>query len=141
MQETGRTLSEQGCRQFFEKLRQMDLSWNWDDRFNAALAQFQIESAEAVGKVLEEHLGTAWDSDTIARAPEKVNVFFTKLGGIMTGQLLFVADLPEERMIFCAWWPWGNGQTVSIRVGSHPEDSVPLHMLAVPTGGREGKRL
>lgn len=40
----------------------------------------------------------------------------SNLGGLMSGQLLFTSDPNQDAFIFCAWWPWGDGKTISIRV-------------------------
>ena len=39
------------------------------------------------------------------------------LGGLMAGQILFTSDPNRGVVLFCAWWPWGNGEKISIRVG------------------------
>jgi hypothetical protein len=30
--------------------------------------------------------------------------------------LLFTSDPKRDALIFCAWWPWGDGKTISIRI-------------------------
>jgi hypothetical protein len=32
------------------------------------------------------------------------------------GQLFFNTNPNQDAFVFCAWWPWGDGQTVSIRL-------------------------
>jgi hypothetical protein len=46
-----------------------------------------------------------------------VRIINSHLGGLMPGQLLFTSDPNQDALIFCAWWPWGDGKTISIRVG------------------------
>ena len=41
----------------------------------------------------------------------------------MSGQLLLLSDSATDVLIYCAWWPWGNGLTISIRVGMLGETS------------------
>lgn len=125
-------LSENDCTKFFETLLQVDLSWNWDSRFRTTLAHIRTEEQNTIREILENHLRTAWDSVTIATAPESVQLILISLGGIMSGQLFYATGIPEDGILFCAWWPWRNGQTFSIRIGTSPEGSPLLDMLVSP---------
>lgn len=127
-------LSEQACTEFLREM-QGALSWQWDNRFQAALAQIDIGQKDTILGILEHHLGTAWNKATIDAAPEALRRATGRLGGIMPGQLLYAASLPEEGILFCAWWPWGNGKTVSIRLGASPEGAARLTALTTPTAG------
>jgi hypothetical protein len=122
------------CSEFFKAL-QVDLSWQWDGRFQTALAQISIAEKDGILSTLESHLGTAWDSANIDKAPEAVRRTVGQLGGIMAGQLFYAAGLAQEGLVFCAWWPWGNGRTISLRIGTSQEGS-PLLDTLVPSGAR-----
>lgn len=117
------------------KALQVDLSWQWDGRFQTALAQISIAEKDGIRSTLESHLGTAWDSANIDKAPEAVRRTIGQLGGIMAGQLFYAAGLAQEGLVFCAWWPWGNGRTISLRIGTSLEGSALLDTL-VPTAAR-----
>jgi len=93
------------------------LEWKWDGRFGTALAEFPLEKKEAVLGALDLHLVSRWNSASIADAPEVVQALRRHLGGLMAGQLLFLSDPAAEPPVYCAWWPWGNGQRISIRIG------------------------
>ena len=93
------------------------LTWTWDGRFGTAASEFPAEKKETVLGILEEYLVSRWDSATIAEAPEAAKKVKGHLGGLMSGQLLLLSNPDSEPLAFCAWWPWGNGQTISIRVG------------------------
>jgi len=93
------------------------LTWKWDGRFGTLLAEFPLEKKAAVLGILDQYLVSRWDSASIADAPETVKNVKGHLGGLMAGQLLLLSDPEAEPLIYCAWWPWGNGQTISIRVG------------------------
>lgn len=125
-------ISGRECTKFFDALQAADLAWEWDSRFKTALAQINIKEKNAIEAILENYLGTAWDSDTINTAPEKVQRILARLGGLMSGQLFYAVGLAERGIVFCAWWPWGNGQTISIRLGTDLEDSALLDALAKP---------
>jgi hypothetical protein len=106
---------ENACRELLSAFQGV-LSWKWDSRFETALAEFGVENKQGVREILERYLGTAWDSSNIDKAPDAVSMIINYLGGLMSGQLLFTSDPNQDAFIFCAWWPWGNGKTISVRV-------------------------
>lgn len=93
------------------------LSWQWDSQFETVLAEFGVDNKDRVRATLKRYLGNIWDSSTITEAPDIVQVIISHLGGLMSGQLFFASDPNLEAVIFCAWWPWGDGRTISIRFG------------------------
>jgi len=94
------------------------LSWKWDNRFETVLAEFGAGKKEGIRAILEQYLRITWDGSNIGNAPEIVRKINCLLGGLRPGQLLFTSDPDREAFIFSAWWPWGNGKTISIRIGS-----------------------
>lgn len=121
-------LTEDDCKRLFDTL-QDHLSWKWDNRFETALAHFSIRERDDVKKILESHLGMAWDNSNIDTSPVMVNTILDTLGGLMPGQLFYAAGLQQDDIIFCAWWPWGNGQTISIRIGMSLDISTLMSIL------------
>lgn len=109
---------EKVCREFQAGFQEV-LSWKWDSRFGTALAEFSIDNEVKVRELLSSYLGVSWDSSTISEAPEVVQMIARRLGGLRAGQLLFTSDSNKDDFIFGVWWPWGNGQTISIRVAPH----------------------
>jgi len=93
------------------------LDWKWDGRFGTVLAEFPPEKKGSVLEVLDQYLIGRWDSATIGEAPEIAQRVKRHLGGLMAGQLLLLSDPDAESLVYCAWWPWGNGQMISIRIG------------------------
>ncbi len=106
-----------GLRSAFEGI----LDWKWDGRFGTALAEFPLEKKGSVLGILDQHLIGRWDGATIGEAPETVKKVKEHLGGLMAGQLLFLSDPNDDPLVYCAWWPWDNGQTISIRIGLFSE--------------------
>jgi len=94
------------------------LSWKWDSRFGAVLAEFGAGKKESIRAVLERYFRVTWDSSNVDKAPDIVREINSHLGGLRAGQMLFITDPNREPLIFCAWWPWGDGETISIRIGS-----------------------
>jgi hypothetical protein len=97
------------------------LEWKWDGRFGTFLAEFPSEKKEWVQEILDRYLVNRWDSATIGEAPEIAQRVKGHLGGLMLGQMLLVSDPGVDPLVYCAWWPWGSGQTISIRIGLFSE--------------------
>lgn len=106
---------ENVCREFFMAFQGV-LSWKWDSRFETALAEFSVDNKDTVREILGRYLSIAWDSSNIAKAPDALRMIASRLGGLRSGQLLFASDSNQSVFVFGAWWPWGNGKTISIRV-------------------------
>ena len=94
------------------------LLWQWDRRFETVLAEFAIDKKDDIRAMLERHLSMTWDSSNVANAPESVRTVDSQFGGLWPGQLLFSSDPNRDPLIFCTWWPWGDGKSISIRIGS-----------------------
>ena len=103
------------CEQLFYDFRGI-LTWKWDDWVGTFLAEFNIDKESDVRTILEKHLPVLWDSSSINKAPKVVQELDEHLGGLRPTQYLFCSDPSDEVFVFCAWWPWGNGSTVSLRV-------------------------
>ena len=111
------------CREFSGAFQE-ELSWKWDSRFETVLAEFSVDDQEGVRAVLDKYLSRTWDRSNIGSAPDIVQTITSDFGGLMRGQLLFTSDPSRDALLFCAWWPWGDGKTISIRVA--PSTKKPL---------------
>lgn len=109
------------CRELVEVLGDM-LTWQWDDRFETILSQFEIDDAEKIKTLLNKFMKTTWNIENGKNAPENIQNIISNFGGFMPGQFLFTSDPEKETVIFCAWWPWGNGHTISIRISLLTEE-------------------
>jgi hypothetical protein len=92
------------------------LSWRWDGRFDTVLAEFGTDNKERVRTILERYLSMKWDSSNIVTAPDVVRTINIRVASLRSGQLLFTSDPSPGALLFCAWWPWSDGQNTSIRV-------------------------
>jgi len=114
------------CRQILDDFRGK-LKWKWDDRMGTLLAEFNTDKEDDVRNILDRHLPFTWDSSNIKTAPRAVQSLSERLGGLWANQYLFISDLPDEALVFSAWWPWDNGNTISLRIApfsknfEHPE--------------------
>ncbi|EKD28878.1 MAG: hypothetical protein ACD_79C00176G0001 [uncultured bacterium] len=101
-------------KQLSEDLKNI-LKWKWDSRFETVLSEFPVGSKENILNLLNKSLTTAYDQSSIKKAPVLVKDIDEAFGGLAKGQLLFTSDPNQDILIFCAWWPWGNGINISVR--------------------------
>ncbi len=92
------------------------LEWAFDPRFRAANAAFPAAEQGVVLAALEQGFEAAWTAQTIESAPPRAAELAAKLGGLRPGQILFGTNADSDPILFGAWWPWGDGVTISIRV-------------------------
>ena len=104
------------CRRIIDQAAAV-LSWQWDDHIGAMLAAFSIEHADRVGRVLDDSFASLWDDSSIVDAPAPVREIAESLGRLRSGQRLYVTPAEAGPVAFGAWWPWGNGETISLRIG------------------------
>lgn len=105
------------CKELLDDFDRI-LSWKWDSGFSALVAEFSADKQDEVRSVLERHLSFKWDRRSIGKAPEKIKTKTGDLGDLRDNQLLFTTDPEGNILIFAAWWPWGNGEVVSVRIAS-----------------------
>ena len=83
----------------------------------SVLATFPVTESDTVTTALNDHFSRCWTSTDSSSASDLVKGVLDGLGGIREGQLLFTSNPDRLPMLFGAWWPWGNGETVSLRIG------------------------
>ena len=93
------------------------LHWQEDDRFQAVVSVFKREKAEQVLAIVEKAFLTKWTYADLKKAPARVKEIAKSLGGLRAGQMLFSSDPDCAPILFAAWWPWGNNNYISIRIG------------------------
>src|SRR4029079_9625016 len=67
-------------------------------------------------------LPTSFSVETLPGAPEGVRGLVEKCGGLRATQLVFWGGADDAPGPFGLWWPWGDGTTVSLRIGLHDVD-------------------
>ncbi|MCX5849254.1 MAG: hypothetical protein NTW65_07370 [Deltaproteobacteria bacterium] len=116
MNDTHKAELENDCKELFIAFQGM-LSWKWDSRFDTVLAEFDVANKDSLRQILERYLKFTWNSSNIKKAHRSVIKVNSCLGNLMSGQMIFTSDPNGDAYIYCAWWPWGNGKTISIRIG------------------------
>lgn len=121
MQDTHEELVEKDCQELFKAFQGL-LWWKWDSRFEAALAEFDVASKDKILAILNQYFINAWDSSNIGKAPRTVKEVNNYIGDLRTAQILFTSDTTRNACLYCAWWPWGDARTVSIRISPWYKD-------------------
>jgi len=106
---------EKICSKIYSECNSL-VTWNWDDRNQAVLSEFPAEQAEEVMSVLEKYFDTCWDEETIDYAPGKIRSVAKDLGDVRQGQRLFSSDPDQDALLLGAFWPWQNGEKISLRM-------------------------
>jgi len=80
------------------------------------LSEFPADQEKDVISVLEKHFDSCWDEETINYAPGKVRSVAKELGEVREGQRLFCSDPDKDALLLGAYWPWQNGERISLRM-------------------------
>jgi len=110
-----KTIIEQACNTIVKDFDGV-LDWTWDNRFGALIAEFTKESQDKVISILSKHLTMKWDKKSIKKAPPIIKTNTELFGTLRRGQLFFTTDPETSDHIVAAWWPWGDGQSISVRI-------------------------
>lgn len=95
--------------------------WQWDERFRAVLLHVYKKDKGKIVKVLEKYFSDYWNILLDEEMPKEVQQQIQLFDGLRPEQLLFSADITTEGLLYCAWWPWQDGEKISIRIGLFTE--------------------
>ncbi|HVZ74727.1 MAG TPA: hypothetical protein VHJ20_20230 [Polyangia bacterium] len=96
--------------------------WTYDRRLKCVASSIPMNLESAARAAMAELLPTSFSAQTLASAPEGVRKLAEGCGGVRSSQLLFWGGEAGAPGAFGLWWPWGDGTTVSLRVGLHDVD-------------------
>jgi hypothetical protein len=97
-------------------------AWTYDRRFrcvSSSLPQAEEAAAVAAGADI---LTSSWTVATLGGAPLPVRVHADSCGGLREGQKISWGGGLGAPGVFGLWWPWGDGVTLSVRIGLHDLD-------------------
>ncbi len=115
MQDVTRSELESACKSMLSEFQDL-VAWKWDTRFGTTLAEFHVDNKEKVGAILQPYLSAVWNSANIKKAPDSVQTVAKQFGGLRADQVLFSSDPDKGVCLYGVWWPWGDGQTISLRI-------------------------
>lgn len=91
--------------------------WSWDPRLLCVTSSFTTEQEPAAKKATQLSLQNEWSSATIARGPQQLRDVVERAGGIRQGQIVLSTGPVNGLLVYGLWWPWGDAETISLRVG------------------------
>ncbi|HBF44001.1 MAG TPA: hypothetical protein DDW42_10330 [Desulfobacteraceae bacterium] len=98
--------------------------WKWDEEFYTALVVFETKYTDTIFFTVSKEFDDKWDYSTVDNSAEYINVF-TNSVGILPGQIIFTSTEESALVLFATWWPWGDGERISLRIGMFsPEEQV-----------------
>jgi hypothetical protein len=96
--------------------------WTYDRRLRCVASSIPLAGADAARAVYAEAFPTTWTSETLGRAPASVQALAETCGGLRAAQQLLWGGDADGPGAFGLWWPWGDGTTVTLRIGLHGLD-------------------
>jgi len=99
--------------------------WIYDRRLKCVTSSVPLTDERIVADArtaIAEVLPTSWNASTLGGAPDDVRALADRCGGLRASQLLLWGGSPGTPGAFGLWWPWGDGTTVSLRIGLHDVD-------------------
>jgi hypothetical protein len=91
--------------------------WQWDTRFNVVLIVIERRDMPGILGFISKEFRGQWNDANIDSAPEAIMSVVNDTFGIQPGQILFNSDDRQDMVLLAAWWPWGNGVSISLRIG------------------------
>lgn len=73
---------------------------------------------------LSEALPLAYGAASVSKAPAQLRDAVERSGGLRTGQTMFAAGPHGDLYALGLWWPWGDAETISMRVALVNLDSA-----------------
>ncbi|HXU01013.1 MAG TPA: hypothetical protein VN903_08480 [Polyangia bacterium] len=96
--------------------------WMYDRRLRCVASSIPLTREADARAAIAEVLPASFSVDTLAGAGEGVRTLVEKCGGLRAGQLVLWGGADDGPGAFGLWWPWGDGTTVSLRIGLHDVD-------------------
>ncbi len=120
---TGQHEIEQACATLLAELQGM-VTWKWDTHFQALLAEVPSAEQGRILAILEQHHDQQWDVESIGKAPAAIKAKAGFFGELRPNQLLFTSSPAGHSFVLAAWWPWGDGKIISVRLCAPAVDAA-----------------
>jgi hypothetical protein len=118
-------LLEARCKNIYADLSSL-LFWEWDSRLNIPLAEFSKEHSGRVEAILAKEFEKKWDPRNLSTAPDGIKRIVDALSGLRDKQVLYTTDPDSEAVLFATWWPWGNNEKISVRIGVQHKEKISM---------------
>jgi len=105
-------------------------AWSWDPRFKCVTSSVASVLEPRIRTILAAATPSEWSPTSFTSAPDGVRALAERCGDLRPGQLLMTSDPVAGMLLFAMWWPWGDGSTISVRLGvancDRPKELYPL---------------
>jgi hypothetical protein len=91
--------------------------WRWDEEFYTVLIAIKKDGSDQILSDISKEFDHKWDHSTLDSSKEHINKFFTYFFGLTPGQSILTVEEPSGLVLFTTWWPWGDLDKVSLRMG------------------------
>ncbi|HEY5924579.1 MAG TPA: hypothetical protein VIV11_23030 [Kofleriaceae bacterium] len=91
--------------------------WSWDGRFHMIAASFSRDLEPKARASAMHAFPRGWTAKSLDNAPPEMQALAERTGGLRSGQRLLGGDELIAPQLFGLWWPWGGGDTITLRVG------------------------
>ncbi len=91
--------------------------WSWDSRVACVSSSFSVDLESNNRLLALGALPTEFTARSISSAPPAYREVCDRAGGLRSGQLFFAGPAVGRIFAYGLWWPWGDGMTISLRVG------------------------
>jgi hypothetical protein len=91
--------------------------WSYDNRVQCVASTFDAEFAREARTLVQTLLPHVWTDRTLPSAGDLFVEIARRTGGVRSTQLIFGADPVGRLILYGLWWPWENGNTISLRIG------------------------
>ncbi len=98
--------------------------WTWDSRLGCVTSSFTVDQEPQARAAVADTMPAHYTQASIARAPRAIQEIVERAGGLRPSQLVLSLGPSAGLLVFGLWWPWGDGQTISLRVGLADVDPI-----------------
>jgi len=91
--------------------------WSWDSRVACISSSFTSDLETSNRALALQAMPTEYTSRSVATATPGLREICDKAGGLRSGQLFLVGAPVGRVFAYGLWWPWGDGMTISLRIG------------------------
>lgn len=91
--------------------------WSWDGRFHTIAASFSDDQQPLVRASAMNAFPRGWTTKSLENAPPEMQAIAERTGGLRQGQRLLAGDELFAPKLYGLWWPWGSGDTITLRIG------------------------
>jgi hypothetical protein len=97
--------------------------WGYDRRFKCVMSTITLAQQVAARAAMATVLPQSFTAESLPTGPPSVRALAAEYGGVRSGQMLLWGASATGPGAFGLWWPWGDGKSVSLRVGLHDVDA------------------